>query len=248
MGGFAVFHHHLVNISDQFVVALRFSMELSKSWKKRLVIVLPLMLSIPIGADAVIAQVTAGQPLSGTENTQINFITEDSTYQITGGAVRGIDGNLLFHSFENFSLESGQSAFFDPSDINTNIETIFSRVTGSPSRIDGSIRADNADIFFINPKGIWFGPDASLEVGGSFIASTASHVTFPNGTEFSASNPQSVPLLNVVQPVGLSLTEGSSSIVNESVAVSSLLGGSAGLEVPYEQSIMLIGNNVSQPG
>ena len=223
-------------------------MRLSKNWKKRLTFFLPLILSILSGGDEVIAQVTAGQPLSGSENTQVNFVAEDSTYQITGGAVRGNDGNFLFHSFENFSLENGQSAFFDPSDINTNIETIFTRVTGSPSRIDGVIRADNADVFFINPKGIWFGPNASLEVGGSFIASTAGHITFSNGAEFSASNPQSVPLLNVSQPIGLSLAGESSNIVNESVAVSNTLGVPGGLEVPSGQSIMLIGNGVSLPG
>ena len=44
-----------------------------------------------------------------------------------------------------------------------------------------------------------FGPNASLDVQGSFTASTADEVTFPDGGSFSASDPGS-SILSVAPP------------------------------------------------
>jgi filamentous hemagglutinin family protein len=119
--------------------------------------------------------------------------------EITGGTQRGVH---LFHSFQQFSVPTGGSAWFNNS---PQIQTIFSRVTGNAqSLIDGLIKTNGStSLFFLNPNGIVFGPNAQLQIGGSFWASTANRVQFADGSEFSATNPQAPPLLTVHLTPGL---------------------------------------------
>lgn len=118
--------------------------------------------------------------------------------RIDGGTVR--DRNL-FHSFTEFSIPSGGQAAFNNS---TTIQNIFARVTGrNPSRIDGTIAANgSANLYLLNSNGISFGSNARLELGGSFLASTADRITFQDGTEFTTNLSQS-PLLTSSIPAGL---------------------------------------------
>jgi filamentous hemagglutinin family protein len=150
-----------------------------------------LVLPLPLKAQ-VIGDNTLPSP------SEVTF--SDNTFTINGGTT---DGRNLFHSFNRFDLLSDTlTAFFNNT---SNVENIFARVTGgSISRIDGQIRADGAaNLFLINPSGIIFGPNATLNIGGSFIGSTADSILFANGGEFSAIDPQAPPLLTVNIPIGL---------------------------------------------
>ena len=118
--------------------------------------------------------------------------------RITGGERVG---NNLFHSFEQFSIPEGMEAIFENG---LDIQNIFTRVTGSEaSLIDGLLKtAGGANFFLINPNGIVFGQNARLDIGGSFIATTADRVEFSDGNTFSARS-QEKPLLTWNAPIGL---------------------------------------------
>ncbi|GAB4203858.1 MAG: hypothetical protein Fur006_58540 [Coleofasciculaceae cyanobacterium] len=158
-------------------------------------------LIVAFSANPAVAQITPDATL-GTEssvvtpNVNIRGLPAD---QINGGAVREAN---LFHSFQEFNVRDGQRVYFaNP----TGIETILSRITGNNlSNILGTLGVDGgANLFLLNPNGIIFGSNAKLDISGSFVASTASSVVFSNGYQFSATNPDTPPLLTVSVPLGV---------------------------------------------
>jgi filamentous hemagglutinin family protein len=112
---------------------------------------------------------------------------------LEGGATRGVN---LFQSFSQFNVGDGQRVYFNNP---ASIQNILSRITGGdPSKIFGTLGVDGkANLFLLNPNGILFGPNARLDVAGSFLASTANSFVFENGLQFSATNPEAAPLITV---------------------------------------------------
>lgn len=205
-----------------------------------------------LGAIAlpVRAQITPDNTVGTTVNQNGNVS------EITGGETRGSN---LFHSFREFSVRTGNEAFFNNVEA---ISNIFSRVTGgNVSNIDGLIRANgSASLFLINPAGIIFGEGASLDLGGSFYGSSADSILFEDG-QFSATDLDTPPLLTINAPIGLSFRDNPEDIVNRSnfgltetildESVNPALAGSQftirnsiGLEVDRGQTIALLGGNV----
>ncbi|NEQ34753.1 MAG: filamentous hemagglutinin N-terminal domain-containing protein [Leptolyngbya sp. SIO4C5] len=129
---------------------------------------------------------------------------------VQGGAIRG---DNLFHSFLEFNIGTNQRVYFaNPG----SIDRIISRVTGNnASFIDGTLGvAGNADLYLFNPNGILFGPNAQLDINGSFLASTANGLDWGNGLEFNATNPQAPPLLTIDLPVSLTFAPNNTSALS----------------------------------
>ncbi len=189
------------------------------------------------------AQVTSDGTLSTDVTTKDN-----RNFSINGGNRAG--GNL-FHSFRDFSVPTGGSATFNNA---LDVQNIISRVTGSSiSNIDGLIRANgSANLFLLNPNGIIFGRDAKLDIRGSFIASTANRLNFADGNFFSATEPQTSPLLTVSVPVGLQFGQSAGIIQNQSQATrffpESGRESPVGLEVQPNKTLALVGGDVFLEG
>ncbi|MBW4661252.1 MAG: filamentous hemagglutinin N-terminal domain-containing protein [Drouetiella hepatica Uher 2000/2452] len=174
--------------------------------------------------------------------------------EITGGTTQGRN---LFHSFRGFSVPTGETAFFNNA---SDIQNIITRITGSSvSNIDGLIRANgNANLFLLNPNGIVFGANAQLDIGGSFVGSTANSLQFADGSEFNAIAPQNSPLLTVSTPIGLQFGTAPGSIRVQGTGNQLRLDlsafaigqsvGAAGLQVQPGQTLALVGGDVILQG
>jgi filamentous hemagglutinin family protein len=95
-------------------------------------------------------------------------------------------GSNLFQSFSVFNLSRGESATFSGPGT---VQNVLARVTGgAASGIDGLLRSDipGANLYFLNPAGVVFGPNASIDVQGSFHVSSASYLRLGDGARFAA--------------------------------------------------------------
>jgi filamentous hemagglutinin family protein len=203
------------------------------------------VLGVAIGSAIVFSANCASAQIiqDATLPNNSRVITQDNIRIIEGGTQAGSN---LFHSFEQFSVSTGSTAYFNNA---LDIQNIINRVTGkSVSNIDGTLKANGtANLFLINPNGIIFGPNASLNIGGSFLASTASSLNFADGTKFSAVDTQTTPLLTVNVPIGLQFGATAAPIVNQS-QVTDNLDTSVGLQVPSGKTLALVGGDVTLEG
>jgi filamentous hemagglutinin family protein len=207
-------------------------------------------LLMPATAQIVPDQTLGIEQSNVIPNVNIRGINSDV---IDGGAIRNSN---LFHSFQEFNVEAGRGAYFvNP----VGIENILSRVTGNNvSNILGTLGVlGNANLFLINPNGIIFGPNARLDVGGSFFASTADSIVLGTGLEFAATDPQAPPLLTINIPMGLNFRQNPGPIVVQGAGHNlkfdpdtgaTIRERPVGLQVPSGQTLALVGGDVVLEG
>ncbi|OAB56824.1 hypothetical protein AY600_09745 [Phormidium willei BDU 130791] len=197
-------------------------------------------------ADSSVAQITPDATLP--ENSRVT--TEDRQLTIDGGTRAGTN---LFHSFDHFDLPTHWEAHFNNP---ATTRRIITRITGNQaSQIDGLIRANHqASLIFLNPNGIEFGETAQLQLGGSFMASTAEGLLFEDGRQYNAVSPLGDnPLLTVSVPIGLQFGNNPAPIRNQSLASRSLIPSldaplprvnPPGLTVAPGQTLALFGGDI----
>ena len=152
---------------------------------------------------------------------------------------RPANGPNLFHSFGEFGVPTNNIAISNDSGRATS--NILSRVTGGIlSNIFGTIQTTgfgNANLFLMNPAGILFGPNATLNVGGSVHFTTADYLRLTDGDRFNAI-PKCSGLCTIEYRTGGGLWI--SRINPGTIAVQ----GSA-LSVPSGESISIVGGYTS---
>ncbi|MCP4700365.1 MAG: filamentous hemagglutinin N-terminal domain-containing protein, partial [Gammaproteobacteria bacterium] len=143
-------------------------------------------------------------------------------------------GKNLFHSFQIFNLDMGETASFSGPD---GIANIISRVTGGEaSHIDGTLRATipGADLYFLNPAGVMFGPNARLDIRGSFHVSSADYLRLGDTGQFNAAYPEQ-STLSMASPAAFGfLTESPAGISKDH----------GFLEVPEGKTLGFIGGDL----
>ncbi|MEL6900043.1 MAG: S-layer family protein [Cyanobacteria bacterium J06606_4] len=211
---------------------------------------------MPISASA---QSIATDGTTPTTLTGVNSCAMGSCV-ITGGTLSD-DGAGLFHSFRTFNIEAGESVTFQP---NAGVEMIFTRVSElgplNLSNIDGELAVDGAaDLFLLNPNGIIFGSGASLNLEGSFVATTADSFVFQENAEFGVSTATVPSLLNIRVPIGLQFGSSPGPIQAEGPGNNTLsynLGNATidrvaptqGLMPGSEETIALLGGQIDLEG
>jgi filamentous hemagglutinin family protein len=156
--------------------------------------------------SANVAQAQIYQPsnrIPVADNTLGTQVTgANNNFTINGGLTRG---SSIFHSFQDFSVPTGGNATFT---LGTGTQAVVSRVTGNlSSDINGIVNSQGANFFLINPNGIVFGTNAQLNVGNSFVATTANSATLSDATgiAFGTTSLNDAPLLSISPEVGLNV-------------------------------------------
>lgn len=194
------------------------------------IIVIPLIDCVcPIYAQEVISD--------NTTNTRVQF--SDKTYTVSGGKI--IEDVNQFHSFEKFNVYAGETVHFTGPN---SIKNIINRVTGGESWINGLLKSsiEGADLFFLNPDGVIFGPEARLDVKGSFYVSTADYLKMQDNSIFYASTLQS-SLLTSSPPVSFGF-------LDNTIASIQFEGGKSleseypGLVVTESKTIAVVGGDI----
>lgn len=171
---------------------------------------------------------------AGTDGTGTLVTPRGNQLDISGGTQAG--GNL-FHSFQDFGLGANQVANFlsQPGTHN-----ILGRVTGgNVSVINGLVQVtgSNANLYLMNPAGIVFGANASLNVSGSFIATTANGIGFGADQWFDAIGTNDYAAM-VGDPTQFALT----------VPQPGTILNAGNLAVGQGQTLMLLGGTVINTG
>jgi filamentous hemagglutinin family protein len=206
-------------------------------WEKSLLAigVGSLLVSLPLAPLLQANPVQAQSITPANDGTNTIVSPNGSQFNIGGGQLSG-NGANLFHSFEKFGLSQGQIANFLSS---PQIQNILGRIVGGdPSVIDGLIRVSggNSNLFLVNPAGIVFGSNASLNVPASFTATTATGIGFGNRW------------LNAIGPTDYANLNGNPNAYAFAVSQPGAIVNAGSLAVGSGRSLALLGGAVLNTG
>lgn len=216
-------------------------------------------------AESAIAQLRPIEDTDPGRSTGTTVEAFNAQIDLIRNGTRPANGPNLFHSFREFNIDQNRAAYFIVPD--ANVLNILARVTGvNPSQIlgvlgtrqqlaDGNFIPTSANLFLMNPNGIIFGAGAQLDVGGSFVATTANAIGFGNNAEFSTTSSVDAqnPLLRI-DPSVFIFNQVTGRIENRSTAPAGVSNRGTflgipplnvrGLRVPDGRSLIILGGDV----
>ncbi|MEL6764685.1 MAG: filamentous hemagglutinin N-terminal domain-containing protein, partial [Cyanobacteria bacterium J06607_6] len=199
-----------------------------------LVLISPVMVFSLGGWGWLWAGGAVANPIIPDTGSATQITQSGNEFTITGG-VPSADGQALFHAFAEFGLSPAQIAnFLAQPDVRSILGSV---VGGEASYIDGLLQVTGspADLYLINPAGILFGPNAQLDLAGSFAATTASGIQF-NDAVFNLLGHHDYSQFTGA-PTGFVFAEGAGAVVN-----------GADLTVNPGEAITLMGGQVINTG
>jgi filamentous hemagglutinin family protein len=195
--------------------------------------------AIALWPQGAIAQIIPDHTLGAEQSQVVPLDTLGAPADvIEGGALRGSN---LFHSFQEFNVSAGRGVYFR--NISNDLQNILARVTGSNrSEIMGNLGILNdpgitshPNLYLINPNGIIFGPNASLNIGGSFVTTTADAIRLGDQGLFSAATPAANQLLSI-QPSALQFNR----LATQPISIVS-----SRLQVPAGRDLVMVGGHIT---
>lgn len=206
-----------------------------------------------VSISLTIFQQVANSQVIPDPSLKTEVTTNNSLTEISGG--RRAESNL-FHSFDEFSIDSNSQVVFGTP---TGVQNIFSRVTGSDiSRLDGILSTSQpTNLFFLNPNGIIFGDSIQLNIGGSFLASTSSSIVFDDDTEFTSTttnqdiSPGNLDLIRFSGSSGSILVEGRGNNLDRDSITGLAIGAgmsSSGIRILNGQDLILLADTIEFNG
>src|SRR5215813_5279397 len=196
-----------------------------------------LILALAVAHCALVGESRAQITLDGSLGPKQALVGPNFTIDSTMGQIRGPN---LFHSFGQFNIQRTESATFTNS-LAGPISNILGRVTGGErSFVDGLLRSSiaGANLYLLNPSGFMFGPNAVLDVSGSFHVSTADYLRLADGGTFQA-NLQNASALTVAPPAAFGFLNPSPAAISFDRTV---------LAVPQGKTLSVIGGDVQLVG
>ena len=184
---------------------------------------------------------------------EMSLPLRNDTYTVRENYGERVGGNL-FHSLKTLDIQVDEVADFAAA---SDIDNIVARITGGSSRIDGTLTStltrsgliSNANLFLLNPSGMVFGPNARLDLGGSFHASTADYLRMGETDRFYA-RPAESDVLSAAAPQAFGfLTDSPAGIALEGGAVApSISKAEAGLRVKEGNTLSFVAGSINIEG
>ncbi len=173
---------------------------------------------------------------------EMDLSIENGTYDIKAGYGK-LEGTNLFHSFRQFNLHKGETAAFEGPD---SVQNIIGRITGGKaSWINGTLQSKStagANLYLLNPAGMIFGPDAQLDLTGSFHVSSADYLKLGDNGAFYADPKNGGDLLTSAPPSAFGFLDGDiGKIVFKAPGPASPLGR---IEFDNEKELSVIGGAI----